>query len=62
MLPPESTNVKIKFAQYHTFEDKEPRLEIAKKFIEAKLTSLRLFLISLAIGILENDEDENLLL
>lgn len=36
MLPPESTNVKTKFAQYRVFEDKEARLEIAKKFIEAK--------------------------
>src|SRR5512141_486362 len=36
MLPPESTNVKTKFAQYHAFEDQEKRLEIAKKFIEAK--------------------------
>jgi CRISPR-associated protein Cas1 len=37
MLPPESTNVKTKFAQYHAFEEKEARLEIAKKFIEAKI-------------------------
>ena len=36
ILPPESTNVKTKFAQYHVFEDQEARLEIAKKFIEAK--------------------------
>ncbi|WP_292372616.1 CRISPR-associated endonuclease Cas1 [Methanosarcina sp. UBA411] len=36
MLPPESTNVKTKFAQYHAFEDQEKRVEIAKKFIEAK--------------------------
>ncbi|WP_416182800.1 CRISPR-associated endonuclease Cas1 [Methanosarcina sp.] len=36
MLPPESTNVKTKFAQYHAFEDQAKRLEIAKKFIEAK--------------------------
>lgn len=36
MLPPESTNLRTKFAQYHAFEDKKVRLEIAKKFIEAK--------------------------
>ena len=36
MLPPESTNVKTKFAQYHAFEDQETRLEIAKKIIEGK--------------------------
>jgi CRISP-associated protein Cas1 len=36
MLPPESTNVKTKFAQYHAFEDQVKRVEIAKKFIEAK--------------------------
>jgi len=36
MLPPESTNVKTKFAQYHAFEDQKKRVEIAKKFIEAK--------------------------
>jgi CRISPR-associated protein Cas1 len=36
MLPPESTNVKTKFAQYHAYEDKEIRLKLAKKFIEAK--------------------------
>jgi CRISP-associated protein Cas1 len=36
MLPPESTNVKTKFAQYRASEDREKRVEIAKKFIEAK--------------------------
>ena len=36
MLPPESTNVKTKFAQYHAFEDQKKRVEIARKFIEAK--------------------------
>jgi len=36
MLPPESTNVKTKFAQYHAFEDEETRISIARKFIEAK--------------------------
>ncbi|WP_243466700.1 CRISPR-associated endonuclease Cas1 [Methanosarcina mazei] len=38
--------MKTKFAQYHAFEDKETRLEIAKRFIEAKLKGLKLFLIS----------------
>jgi CRISPR-associated protein Cas1 len=36
MLPPESTNVKTKFAQYHAYEDQESRIKIARKFIEAK--------------------------
>jgi len=36
MLPPESTNVKTKFAQYHAFEEEEARISIARKFIEAK--------------------------
>ncbi|WP_292464318.1 CRISPR-associated endonuclease Cas1 [Methanolobus sp.] len=36
MLPPESTNVKTKFAQYHAFEDEKARVTIAKNFIEAK--------------------------
>ena len=36
MLPPESTNFKTKFAQYHTFEDEKARVKIAKNFIEAK--------------------------
>ncbi|WP_332881983.1 CRISPR-associated endonuclease Cas1 [Methanosarcina horonobensis] len=40
MLPPESTNVKTKFAQYHAFEDQEKRVEIAKKFIEAKFKKI----------------------
>jgi len=44
MLPPESTNVKTKFAQYHAFEDQEKRLEIAKKFIEAKFDKSKSFL------------------
>ena len=38
MLPPESANVKIKFAQYHAFENEETRLKIARKFIEAKIS------------------------
>src|SRR6056297_3270319 len=36
MQPPESTNVKTKFAQYHAYEDQESRVKIARKFIEAK--------------------------
>jgi CRISPR-associated protein Cas1 len=36
MLPPESTNFKTKFAQYHAFEDEKARVKIAKNFIEAK--------------------------
>jgi CRISPR-associated protein Cas1 len=36
MLPPESTNIKTKFAQYHAFENTEHRIAIARKFIEAK--------------------------
>lgn len=36
MLPPESTNVKTRFAQYHAFEDEKTRVKIAKNFIEAK--------------------------
>ncbi|MDG6244851.1 MAG: CRISPR-associated endonuclease Cas1, partial [Methanolobus sp.] len=38
MLPPESTNVKTKFAQYQAYEDHEIRLKIANKFIEAKIS------------------------
>ncbi|WP_440952218.1 CRISPR-associated endonuclease Cas1 [Methanococcoides sp. FTZ1] len=38
MLLPESTNVKTKFAQYHAYEDKNMRIEFAKKFIEAKFS------------------------
>ncbi|SDG05323.1 CRISPR-associated protein, Cas1 family [Methanolobus vulcani] len=36
LQPPETTNVKTKFAQYHAFEDDESRITIARKFIEAK--------------------------
>jgi CRISPR-associated protein Cas1 len=36
LQPPETTNVKTKFAQYHAYEDKESRVKIARKFIEAK--------------------------
>jgi CRISP-associated protein Cas1 len=37
MLPPESVQVKTKFAQYHAFDNPKKRLELAQKFIEAKL-------------------------
>jgi len=37
MLPPESTNIKTKFAQYHAFENKENRIKIARSFIDAKI-------------------------
>ncbi|NPE30342.1 CRISPR-associated endonuclease Cas1 [Methanococcoides sp. SA1] len=38
MLPSESTNVKTKFAQYHAYEDQDVRVNLAKKFIEAKFS------------------------
>jgi CRISPR-associated protein Cas1 len=44
MLPPESTNVKTKFAQYSSFQDQERRIEIAKKFIEAKFDKSKIVL------------------
>jgi len=37
MLPPESVQVKTKFAQYRAFDNPKKRLELAQKFIEAKL-------------------------
>ena len=37
MLPPESVQVKTKFAQYSSYKDEELKLEVAKKFIEAKI-------------------------
>lgn len=36
MLPPESVQVKTKFAQYHAFENQKLRISIARKFLEAK--------------------------
>jgi CRISPR-associated protein Cas1 len=36
MLPPESVQVKTKFAPYRAFEDKKLRLDLAKKFIASK--------------------------
>ncbi len=44
MLPPESTNVKTKFAQYHAFENEDTRISIAKKFIEAKFDKSQVIL------------------
>jgi CRISPR-associated protein Cas1 len=44
MLPPESTNVKTKFAQYHAFEDDKARVKIAKNFIEAKFDKTQVVL------------------
>ncbi|WP_135609406.1 CRISPR-associated endonuclease Cas1 [Methanococcoides sp. AM1] len=37
MLPPESTNIKTKFAQYHAFENQENRIKMARSFIDAKI-------------------------
>lgn len=36
MQPPESTNVKTKFDQYHAYENEESSVELSRKFIEAK--------------------------
>jgi CRISPR-associated protein Cas1 len=44
MLPPESVQVKTKFAQYHAFEDKKARLQIARQFIEGKFERTHLVL------------------
>jgi len=44
MLPPESVQVKTKFAQYHAFEDKKARLQIARQFIDGKFERTRLVL------------------
>jgi CRISP-associated protein Cas1 len=37
MLPPESVQIKTKFAQYRAFDNPKKRLELAQKFIEAKI-------------------------
>ena len=37
MLPPESVQVKTKFAQYHSYNDYKLRVELSRKFIEAKI-------------------------
>ncbi|MEK6909339.1 MAG: CRISPR-associated endonuclease Cas1 [Nanoarchaeota archaeon] len=44
MLPPESVQVKTKFAQYSSYKDSSLRLEIAKKFVEAKVTRSKILL------------------
>jgi CRISP-associated protein Cas1 len=44
MLPPESVQVKTKFAQYRAFEDPKQRLTIAKKIIEGKFVRTQLVL------------------
>jgi len=44
MLPPESTNVKIKFAQYHAYEDEDTRVKIARNLIEAKFDKSKVVL------------------
>ncbi len=44
MLPPESVEVKTKFAQYHSYKDPVLRLEVAKKLIIAKFARTQLVL------------------
>ncbi len=44
MLPPESVQVKTKFSQYSSYRNSELRLELAKKFIEAKLVRSKILL------------------
>ncbi len=44
MLPPESVQVKTKFAQYRAFENLTLRLSIAKEIIEAKFERTQLVL------------------
>jgi CRISPR-associated protein Cas1 len=44
MLPPESTNVKIKFAQYHAYEDEDTRVMLARNLIEAKFDKSKVVL------------------
>jgi len=44
MLPPESTNIKIKFAQYHAYEDEDTRVKIARNLIEAKFDKSKVVL------------------
>jgi len=36
MLPPEAVQIKAKFCQYEAYKDKEVRIKIARKFLEAK--------------------------
>jgi len=44
MLPPESVQVKTKFSQYSSYRSPELRLELAKKFVEAKLVRSKILL------------------
>jgi len=44
ILPPESVQVKTKFAQYSSYRDSGLRLELAKKFIEAKFIRSKILL------------------
>jgi CRISP-associated protein Cas1 len=44
MLPPESVQVKTKFAQYRAYENKKLRLEIARKFLDAKFLKTQIVL------------------
>ncbi|WMW22919.1 CRISPR-associated endonuclease Cas1 [Methanolobus mangrovi] len=57
MLPPESTNVKTKFAQYHAFEDDKARVKIAKNFIDAKFDKTQVVLDYLKQRYPESDYD-----
>jgi len=44
ILPSESVQVKTKFSQYSSYRDSELRLELAKKFIEAKFIRSKILL------------------
>lgn len=44
MLPPESVQVKTKFAQYSSYIDSSLRLELAKKFVETKILRSKILL------------------
>ncbi len=44
MLPPESLQVKTKFAQYDTYKNTDERLKIARTFIETKFARTQLIL------------------
>ena len=44
MLPPESVQVKTKFAQYETYKDSDKRLVFAKAIIESKFARTQLVL------------------
>lgn len=44
MLPPESSEVKTKFAQYSAYNEEEQRLHLARRFIEAKFSRTQMIL------------------